>query len=230
MIPINKQIHSWSNHGPLICPCAYSWNLLTKQLYQSSCMRGKYGAIIPSSTLIKAQLIVLRYILYGELGRYQITINFQTRMISFWNRLICTNSYHKLSKQMYNNMLNDINKQCKWLTFIMDILLKTGDGKSWVTHNHNKVKNIHLIIKQNLNDQLKQKSQETKQSQKGRNYNTFKTELNNILTLPVHSLFAFSNNTFRTYSEQPDTVYSSRLGAGMERHSCKTCKICTSNK
>ena len=96
-------------------------------------------------------------------------------MLNFLKRIICPNKNHNISKQTYTFILKDKNKQYKWLKCIKDILLKTVNGIIWATHNYNKVNNIHLLIKQNLTDLFKQKrSQETKQSQKGRTYNTLK--------------------------------------------------------
>ena len=42
-----------------------------------------------------------RYVLYGELGRYPLSINIKAKMINSWNKSIASHR-HKISKQVYN--------------------------------------------------------------------------------------------------------------------------------
>ena len=81
--------------------------------------------------------------LYGELGRYPLTINIKTRMINFWNRIINSHD-NKISKLIYFYMLYDINNTYKWLDYIKTIFMDTGNRVIWYTQNHNKIKNIRL--------------------------------------------------------------------------------------
>jgi len=66
--------------------------------------------------------------LYGELGRYPISITIQSRMISYWARIV-TGDQSKLCYLMYKVLLN-LSKEklftCKWLKTITDILDKCG--------------------------------------------------------------------------------------------------------
>ena len=86
-----------------------------------------------------------RYMLYGEVGRHPLTYNIKTRMINFWNKIICSHR-NKISKQVYNYVLNDTSNEYKWLIYIKNILFNTGFGIIWITHNYNQVKNIHTLI------------------------------------------------------------------------------------
>ena len=138
-----------------------------------------------------------RYMLYGELGRHPLTINIKTRMINFWNKIICSHR-NKISKKVYNYVLNDTSNEYKWLTYIKNILFNKGNGIIWITHNHNQVKNIHTLIRHNSIDQFRQElSQQLTQSQIARNYSIFKLDLrlepylSNLPSSLAISLFLF---------------------------------------
>ena len=77
--------------------------------------------------------------LYGELGRYPLTINIKTRLINVWNRIIC-GSHKKISCQIYKFILNDSAYEYKWLNFGKTILNETGNGIIWTAQNHTMVK------------------------------------------------------------------------------------------
>ena len=55
--------------------------------------------------------------LYGELIRYPLSLNKKTRMVNFWNKLICSEN-KKLSVQVYNFMITDVERDYKWLNYI----------------------------------------------------------------------------------------------------------------
>ena len=147
----------------------------------------------------KKKISTPRYMLYSEPGRHPLTINIKTRMINFWNKIISSHR-NKISKQVYNYVLNDTSNEYKWLTYIKNILCNTGNGIIWITRNHNQVKNIHTLIRHNLIDQFRQEwSQQLTQSQKARNYSIFKLDLRlepYLSTLP--SSLAISLFLFRT--------------------------------
>ena len=74
--------------------------------------------------ITKSKKSTPHYMLYGELGRFPISINIKSRMISFWNRLICSTN-NKLSKQIYNFILNDTGHEYKWLlTLLLSIITR----------------------------------------------------------------------------------------------------------
>ena len=55
--------------------------------------------------------------LYSELVRYPLSLNKKTRMVNFWNKLICSEN-KKLSVQVYNFMITDVERDYKWLNYI----------------------------------------------------------------------------------------------------------------
>ena len=63
--------------------------------------------------------------LYGELGRYPISVVVKSRMIAFWNRLV-TGKTSKLSYYIYNYMKSQPNTEFKWITQIKHILNNAG--------------------------------------------------------------------------------------------------------
>jgi hypothetical protein len=68
--------------------------------------------------------------LYGELGRYPISIVVKSRMISFWNRLLIGDG-NKLSEQIFKYMVNLPNSNFKWLSEIRNILNTVGRPDLW---------------------------------------------------------------------------------------------------
>jgi hypothetical protein len=112
--------------------------------------------------------------LYGELGRYPISINIKCKMISYWNRLI-TGKQSKISHLIYQHMLSYANPNFKWLNHIKEILTSAGRSDIWQNQANITHTNIHLYIKQTLIDQFKQTwHDELQNSNKGRIYSGFK--------------------------------------------------------
>ena len=117
------------------------------------------------------------YMLYGETGRYPMSIMIKTRMIGFWNKLI-TGNQNKLSYQIYKFMLNVPNFKSKWVEFIKTILNQCGMGNVWIHQTSIQHNTIKLQVKQTLQDQYLQHWHATLQeSHKGRNYSIFKTTI-----------------------------------------------------
>jgi hypothetical protein len=124
--------------------------------------------------LTKARRSTPMSFLYGELGRYPISITVQTRMISYWNRLL-TGKDNKISLQIYKYMINQTNNDYKWPNKIKEILFSVGRPDLWENQFQIRNKNIHKHIRQILIDQFKQKwHDELQQSNKGRIYCSFK--------------------------------------------------------
>lgn len=90
--------------------------------------------------------------LYGEFGVFPIEIDIQTRMISFWVKLIDEDST-KLSSMLYRFMYHEFNTETsKWLQTVKNILIKCGLSGFW---DQQKVENpIWLVktVKQKLKD------------------------------------------------------------------------------
>ena len=113
--------------------------------------------------------------LYGELGRYPLSINIKTKMISFWNRLI-TGKESKISLLTYQHMLSQPNLNFKWLNKIKEILTSVGRPDIWQNQTQITQNNIHIQIKQTLIDQFKQSwNAELQISNKGRIYSSYKS-------------------------------------------------------
>ena len=87
--------------------------------------------------------------LYGELGRYPISINIQSRMVSFWNRILVGKS-DKISLKIYKYMIHLQDNNFSWPNKIREILHKVGRPDLWdnqflITHE-----NIHKMVKKHL--------------------------------------------------------------------------------
>ena len=71
--------------------------------------------------------------LYGELGRYTVSLNVKLRMITFWLKII-TGNCTKLSFLIYELLLNDYNNgicENKWLKCIKSIFDEAGYSNVW---------------------------------------------------------------------------------------------------
>ena len=112
--------------------------------------------------------------LYGELGRYPISLVIETRMISFWNRLI-TSKHEKFSLKIYKYMVSQTQSTFKWPNKIKEILLSVGRPDLWENQFQIQQTNVHKTVKRILIDQYKQEWHEQLQlSNKGKIYNSFK--------------------------------------------------------
>lgn len=122
--------------------------------------------------ITKARKSTPMYMIYGELGRYPVSINIKCRMISFWSRLIL-GKQQKISLGIYKYMLNHPRYEFKWLNKIKDILISVGRNDLWL--NQQASINLHKHVKQILIDQFKQKwFSELDHSNKSRFYKSIK--------------------------------------------------------
>ena len=106
--------------------------------------------------------------LYGELGRFPISIVIKSRLISFWNRILVGKS-EKFSLKIYKYMLSLPQGSFK------EILISVDRPDLW--HNQFKItqRNLHKTIKQILIDKFKQSwHDQLQQSNKSKIYNSFK--------------------------------------------------------
>jgi hypothetical protein len=112
--------------------------------------------------------------IYGELGRYPISIIVKSRMIAYWNRLI-TGKEQKYSHQIYKYMMHLPDNNFKWANKIKEILQSVGQPDLWNNQFELTHKNIHKLVKQTLIDQFKQSwHEQLRTSNKGQIYSTFK--------------------------------------------------------
>ena len=116
------------------------------------------------------------YMLYGELGRYPISITIKTRIISFWVRII-TGNPEKFVNVIYQKLLQIGGQQFKWTRNVQSILQEKGRNDVWINQKENIPNNIKHTVKKILIDQFVQKWLRTlNQSSKGQNYSLLKDE------------------------------------------------------
>jgi hypothetical protein len=179
--------------------------------------------------------------IYGELGRYPISIIVQSRMIAFWNRLLLDKEA-KISAQIYKYMLALPNNNFKWINKIKDILTNIGRPDLWDNQFRINYNGIDKQVKQILIDQFKQTwyagLQETN---KGRIYSSFKSNLEfepyfKVLTPHEYiNMFKFrtANHRFPVETGRYDgTPFQDRLcnlcnnnSVGCERHYLLECSF-----
>jgi hypothetical protein len=95
---------------------------------------------------------------YGELGRYPISIDIKVRMIKFWCKLIM-GKQSKLSYICYKLLYNNIFLRggfSLWIKNIQDILNKSGLSYIWLYQDCISEKWLSNVVKMNLIDQFKQ--------------------------------------------------------------------------
>lgn len=144
--------------------------------------------------ITKARRSTPLHFLYGELGRYPISITIKTRMISLWNRLL-TAKDQNISLNIYKYLMTLPQTNLKWPNKIKEILFSVGRPDLWETQFENAHTNIDKLVKRILIDQFKQSwNEQLTVSNKGRIYKSFKNdhdfegyfktlEKNNYLTL-----------------------------------------------
>ena len=76
---------------------------------------------------------------YGELGRYPLSIKIKQRMVRYWTRILKSNEY-KLNKVMYTILYN---LHCKnvhlspWIRYVSSIFQNSGSNYIWLTQDCN---------------------------------------------------------------------------------------------
>ena len=73
--------------------------------------------------------------IYGELGRYPLSITIKQRMVCYWTRLLKSNQ-HKLNKVMYDLHCKDIHSS-GWIKYINTIFQNNGMSYIWATQDFN---------------------------------------------------------------------------------------------
>ena len=74
--------------------------------------------------------------IYGELGRYPLSIVTKKRIISFLYKLVSGNT-NKLSSSLYRILLNDFLSETyeyDWISFVKSIFDDTGLSYIWTEH------------------------------------------------------------------------------------------------
>ena len=168
---------------------------------------------------------------YGEFGRHPLSINIQTRMISYWAKIL-SGKDTKYSKNMYDITFS-LNKEnqfhSKWLESIKSILENTGLSYIWLNQYVPNTKYLIKIVKQRLKDQFFQSWHSSVQiSSKCINYRLYKHELpleKYVLSLPVNlrisiSRFRTTNNRLPIETGRWDNI---------ERNE-RNCQLCFSSE
>ena len=81
---------------------------------------------------------------YGELGRYPLSIKVKQRMVRYWTRILKSSEY-KLNKVMYTIVYN---LHCKnvhlspWIRYVSSIFQNSGSNYVWLTQDCNIDANI----------------------------------------------------------------------------------------
>ena len=167
------------------------------------------------------------HFLYGELGRYPISIVTKSRMISFWNRILLGKS-EKYCTKIYKYMLSLPEGSFKWLDKIKEILTSVGRLDLWVNQFLIEQKNIHKGVKQILIDQFKQNwHDQLQQSNKGKIYSNFKMthEFEDYLT-QLNRREYLQLFKFRTANHLLPIETGRYDGTPLED---RTCTLCNSN-
>ena len=105
------------------------------------------------------------YMLYGELGRYPISITIKTRIISILVRIITGNS-EKFVNVIYQKLLQIVmggggrgsgGQQFKWTRNVQSILQEVSGNDVWINQKENIPNTIKHTLKKILIDQFVQK-------------------------------------------------------------------------
>ena len=91
------------------------------------------------------------YMLYAELGGYPLAITIKTRVIGFWNKLIC-GKFTKLSFLFYQVLKCTENLNSKWIDHVKNILCNAGRNDLWLNQTRIASSSLKHIIKQILHD------------------------------------------------------------------------------
>ena len=137
--------------------------------------------------------------IYGELGRYPLSIVIKKRIISFWHKLVSENA-NKLSSSLYRILLNDFLSETyeyDWISSVKSIFDDTGLSYIWTEHFVENSTLLSKAIQFILESQYKQEWHGfLQQSSKYLNYRLYKTEHkfeNYLIQLPLGLLQKFIN-------------------------------------
>ena len=117
--------------------------------------------------------------LYGELGRFPISVTIKKQVISFWSKLLLSKESklsHRLYSVLYNNSVN-YHYDFPWLQNVKSILDEVGMSNIWIYQHPQNSSWLSKTVLLKLQDQYKQSwSASINDSSKCLNYKIFKTE------------------------------------------------------
>jgi len=168
---------------------------------------------------------------YGELGRYPISIVIKVKMLSFWSRII-TGDTNKISYLMYKCMY-EMDKQgiqeFKWINEIREILDSVGLSYVWQEQNPRNGSWLKSHVQQTLKDQFVQKwNSEIWSMNKCINYRIFKSDFGiepYLQMLPDELRIKYTKFRCRNHK----LPVEAGVFAGLER-SKRVCTICDSQE
>ena len=100
------------------------------------------------------------HMIYGELGIFPIITEIQTRIISFWSKLIENSASYKLSPAVYNivyNMQENRHLKSQWLDNVKNLLCSHGYSGIWYSQSFINAKWLISSFTQKLKDSYIQK-------------------------------------------------------------------------
>ena len=168
--------------------------------------------------------------LYGELGRFPISVLIKSRMIGFWQRIV-KGKQDKISSKLYHILLEMHNRDLfhsKWLLYIKSILNDCGKDYFWLNQNESPA-NISMNVKLKL---MELHSTSWKHSifdsPKCLNYRIFKEDFTlekylNILPDDLSKAFCH----FRILNHRMPIEWGRFLGTSRED---RICELCFQNK
>lgn len=74
---------------------------------------------------------------YGELGKYPVSVHIKSRMLNYWARLL-TGKQTKLCFVMYEGLLKLYNEntfRSPWLSYIKSLLNNSGMSDVWISQD-----------------------------------------------------------------------------------------------
>ena len=151
---------------------------------------------------------------YGELGRYPLNIEYTSKCILFWARII-SGPVSKLSVKMYNllyKMYNLSIYNSPWLSFVKCTLLSAGFGYVWrdqkIPRTHDYFKKV---FKTRLKDQYFQTwTDDVESNAKCINYRKYKSDISlefYITFLPMKLRTVFSRFRCRNHKSQKKLAF-----------------------
>lgn len=118
--------------------------------------------------------------IYGELGRYPVSVTVKTRVISYWCKLL-SGPRHKYAHLVYKlcyRLHNSGTVTMPWISFVKNILDELGLSNVWIDQEFSSSTWLVNSVKLKLRDQAFQTwTQSVRESGKCFNYGTYKTEL-----------------------------------------------------
>ena len=130
---------------------------------------------------LKVRSSTPNYMVYGETGRFPLSISIKLKMLGFWTRLL-QSANNKLSGILYQ-MIYMLHGSCqfsfKWISFMQNMFNNLGFSYIWDAQLPLTMADIKTEVKQRLIDHFCQKLfDDMENSSRGKFYSSFKTTLN----------------------------------------------------